>query len=63
MILTKKEGTHRIEKFILETAVNNRNIALKVCSCFNHFRHWKYFLVIKKIWDKFIQKKQMIFIL
>ena len=30
MILTKEEGAHRIEKFILETSINHRNIAIKV---------------------------------
>lgn len=31
MVLTTTGGTQRIEKFILQTAVKQRNVALKVC--------------------------------
>ena len=30
MVLTKEEGSQRIEKFILEISIKHRNIALKV---------------------------------
>lgn len=30
MVLTKTEGTQRLEKFVLETSVKHRNIAIKV---------------------------------
>jgi hypothetical protein len=37
MVLTKKEGVQRIEKFILEISIKHRNIALKVTLWFASF--------------------------
>ena len=37
MILTKTEGVHRLEKFLLETSVKNRNIGLKAQQYFQSY--------------------------